>query len=301
MTSTATVWTDATRAQQLPGTIDGNGDFDFDRDEPLVDLPLMDWGFTRMFTYLDLWPRADASSVDRGDGTARKVISNSRSTDEDFYQLRVDHNLSDSDSIFGRFTRQTSVRITPPTFFWSREDFNPNFFLTVEEKKIFSPQLLNTFRAAFNRRGAGQNSFEEGLPAGLDVLKFVPEDQWQSPLGAGWTQGSISGTGASTVGVGRGWVDRKINRFQWADDVIWNRGNHSWKFGFDWQRLQHNGVNPSRPAGAYSMRSFDRFLIDGEVNRFRGDISPNSNGQRGLRWDIVGWYVQGRLANDSQP
>ena len=293
VTDTPTVWTDATRNQQLPGTIDQNGDFDFEAGAPLVDLPANGLGFDPdILPYLDLWPREDASSVDRGDGTARKTISISEATDEDFWQLRVDHNLSDSDSIFGRVTRQKSLRITPPLFFWSREDFVRNFFLTVEEKKIFSPQLLNTFRAAFNRRGAGRNSFEEGLPAGLDGLKFVPLANWQSPLGADHIQGEISRTGASTVGVGRGWVDRKINRFQWSDDVVWNRGDHSWKFGFDWQRLQHNGVNPSRPAGAYRMRSLDRFLIDGEVDRFRGDISPNSNGQRGLRWDIVGWYVQ---------
>ena len=74
--------------------------------------------------------------------------------------------------------------------------------------------------------------------------KFVPLADWQSPLGADHIQGQIARTGASTVGVGRGWVDRKINRFQWSDDVVWNRGDHSWKFDFDWQCLQHNGLNP---------------------------------------------------------
>ncbi len=287
VTSQPVVWTDATRNGLLP-LVGG---------EVVTGAPLVPYTIAPNLSvggvsYLDLWPRADASSQDTGEGTARKTISISQATDENFYQLRVDHNLSDSDSIFGRLTRQTSEQVTPPLFFWATESFAPNFFLTLEEKKIFSPHVLNTFRAAFNRRGQGQRSFEEGLDPSLDVLKFVPLANWQAPLGAQWSQGSIGGTGASGVGLGRGWVDRKINRFQWADDLVWNQGSHSWKFGFDWQVIQHNGANPSRPAGAYTFSGIEDFLLDADVSGFRGDISPNSEGVRGLRWDIFGWYVQ---------
>ncbi|MCH7802708.1 MAG: TonB-dependent receptor, partial [Acidobacteria bacterium] len=75
------------------------------------------------------------------------------------------------------------------------------------------------------------------------------------------------------------------------DDISYNRGAHSLKFGFTWKRLQLNGDNPSRPAGEFRFRSLTDFLRN--VPRdFRGDVSPEGTSIRGLRMNIVGWYIQ---------
>ncbi|MBI2822597.1 MAG: TonB-dependent receptor, partial [Acidobacteria bacterium] len=240
--------------------------------------------------YLQLWPLPGPGAQDLRDGTAREPISLKQPTDDNFYQVRVDHQLSGADSLFARYTRQKSERIRPePITRWSHRSFTYNTFVTIEEKKIFSPQLLNTFRFGFSRLGIGEESVED--PATDASLHFVPRSAWRFPLGAPPILGSINVTGVSGIGLGRGWVDRKINRFQYIDDVLFNRGAHSLKFGFNWQRLQYNGDNPSRPAGEFTFGSIGDFLR-GQPSQFRGDILPGTDSVRGIRYHIAGWYVQ---------
>lgn len=239
--------------------------------------------------YLDLWPLPGPDSVDQGDGTSRTGQFVSQPTNEDFWQARIDHNLTDANSIFGRVTRQTSRRFRQNAIpVWASEDFSPNLFLVIEDKHIFSSNFLGTFRAAFNRRGQGQFSTEDPVTT---TPRFLPEEVWRAPLGAAYVQGELSVSGVSNVGLARGWVDRKINRFQYGANMVYNRGSHSLKFGLDWQRIQYNGDNPSRPSGQYAFRSVSDFL-QGISNRFRGDILPITDSVRGLRWNIVGWYIQ---------
>lgn len=110
--------------------------------------------------YFALFPLPAAGAQDLGDGTTREAISKSQPTDEDFYQVRVDHQISDSDSIFVRFTYQDSQRFRPQDISrWKLQDFTTNRFSTIEQQHIFSPQFLNTFRFGFNRRGVGGGRF----------------------------------------------------------------------------------------------------------------------------------------------
>ena len=243
-----------------------------------------------VFPYFDLFPLPGPGATDLGNGTTRETIGLTRPTDEDFYQARVDHQFSDSDSVFGRFTYQDSSRLRPEEINrWSHEDFVINRFLTLEHQHIFSPQLLNTFRFGFNRRGIGQDSFED--PISDESLRFVPLSAWRAPLGAEYVQGRINISGLDDVGLGRAWADRKTNSFEYMDDVSYNRGSHSLKFGFTWRRIQLNGDNPSRPAGEFTFRSI-RDFVRNIPNRFRGDVSPLTDSVRGLRENIVGSYIQ---------
>jgi hypothetical protein len=103
--------------------------------------------------------------------------------------------------------------------------------------------------------------------------------------------GELNVSGVSNPGLARGWVDRKVNRFQYGADLVYNSGNHSVKFGMDWQRMQYNGDNPSRPSGQFSFSSITNFLR-GNSNRFRGDVLPITDSVRGIRWNVIGWYIQ---------
>ncbi|MBI2821035.1 MAG: TonB-dependent receptor [Acidobacteria bacterium] len=241
--------------------------------------------------YLQLWPLPGPVAIDQRDGTAREPIDLKQPTDEDFYQIRVDQQLSSADSFFVRVSRQTSERFRPePITRWGHRNFVYNTFVTLEEKKIFSASLLNTFRFGFNRRGIGEESTED--PPTDASLHFVPRSAWRFPLGAPPISGRLAVSGGlSAPGLARGWVDRKVNRFQYSDDLVYTRGAHSLKFGLNWQRIQLNGDNPSRPAGEYSFGSIEDFLR-GRPNQFRGDIAPGTDSVRGLRWNVIGWYVQ---------
>lgn len=240
--------------------------------------------------YLQLWPLPGARAQDLGDGTTREPIALKQPTDDDFYQFRVDHQLSDADSIFVRYTRQTSERLLPEVITrWVHRNFTYSTLMTLEEKKIFSPRLLNTFRFGFSRPGIGEESVED--PPTDPRLHFVPQAAWRFPLGAPPIVGSVNVTGVSGVGLGRGWVDRKINRFQYVDDLLYNLGAHSLKFGMNWQRIQYNGDNPSRPAGEFTFGTIESFLL-ARPSQFRGDILPGTDSVRGIRYSIIGWYFQ---------
>lgn len=240
--------------------------------------------------YLALWPLPGPGAEDLHDGTAREATARNRPTNEDFWQIRVDHNFSDSDSFFGRFTRQTSDQTTPGDIpQWGSRQFVYNTFVTLEEKKIVSANLLNTVRFSFNRRGLGEQS-TEATPVDPKLL-LVPPDKWLSPFGSPPVMGNISVSPVTSIGIPRGFFDRKVNYFQTADDLVHNRGAHSLKFGVDWKRNQLNGDNPSRRAGEVGFDSIQNFLR-GLANTFRGDILPTTDSVRGLRWHILGFYVQ---------
>ncbi len=239
--------------------------------------------------YLALWP-LPADAVDLGDGTARYSTTEQQPTNEDFYQGRVDHNLSNTDAIFGRVTRQVSNRSTPqPISRWVSNNKVYNTFVTSEYRKILSSSLLNTFRFGFNRRGIGDFSTE--TPGVDSSLFIVPPERWLFPMGADPIMGSLIVSGLTTAGLGRGWVDRDTNRFQFIDALVYTRGAQTWKFGIDWTLMHMGGDNPSRPGGELTFSSIDA-LLRGTPRQFRGDVLPETDWNRNLRWNQLGAYVQ---------
>jgi hypothetical protein len=228
--------------------------------------------------------------VDLGDGTARDLIPETTPTDEDFFQVRVDHNLSVSDSIFARVTRQVSSRETKQTIpVWSVLEGTYNTFLTAEHKKIFTNNFLHTFRFGYNRRGLDSEASEN---PGVDPALFtVPVENWLYPMGADPIMGGISVTNLTGVGLGRGWVDRSTNRFQFQSTSVYTRGASTWKFGVDVMHMRFGGDNPSRPAGELTFTSIDNFLR-GLPTRFRGDVLPETDFNRNMRWNTYGAFAQ---------
>jgi hypothetical protein len=238
--------------------------------------------------YLDLWPTPGPAAVDLGDGTAREAVAKTQPTDEDFFQVRVDHNISNSDAVYGRITRQVSEQVTPLDISrWSAAVRVYNTFLTVEERKIFSANLLNTFRFGFNRRGISQTSTED--PPVDPSLLLLPLDKWAP--GSKPAMGRLAVTGVSQVGFERPEVDRATNHFQFINDLVYNRGAHSLKFGGSWLRTRMYGPNPSAPGGWAIFGSIDDFLR-GRPRQFRGDFLPGTDAYRDIRWNLIGSYVQ---------
>ena len=240
--------------------------------------------------YLTLWPVAPADAVDLGDGRARYSVINAQPTHEDFYQLRVDHNFSGSDSVFGRVTRQTSGRKTPGEIArWRSDDGVYNTFATGEYKKIVSNQMLNTFRFGFNRRGITAFSYED---PGVDpAMLLVPKNKWSYPLGSVPVMGGMAVTGLTGLGIGRGWVDRYVNRFQFVDSAVYTRGGNTFKVGVDVLHMRMGGFNSARPAGNLTFGSVESLLV-GQPRQFGGGIRAEADWYRSIMWNTVGSYAQ---------
>ncbi|MBI4463629.1 MAG: carboxypeptidase regulatory-like domain-containing protein, partial [Acidobacteria bacterium] len=103
--------------------------------------------------FLDLYPLPNGQ--DFGNGTAQWQGSLNQPTREDFFSGRVDHVLSEKDTLYGRYTFRDGTTSVPfgstavPGYPGVGE--NRTQFTSVEETHVFSPTVLNTFRAAFNR------------------------------------------------------------------------------------------------------------------------------------------------------
>ena len=80
------------------------------------------------------------------------------------------------------------------------------------------------------------------------------------------------------------------NNFQFRENVTWNRGAQSLKFGGEAQILQYNLTSDFTSMGQYTFSSLDNFLI-GRVNQFNA-VVPGSDASRNLRQTSFGMYAQ---------
>jgi hypothetical protein len=157
---------------------------------------------------------------------------------------------------------------------------------SVQETHIFSPDVLNTFRAGFSRAGFNlDSSLLASFPANLDFV-----------TGAG-PGGIVIGGGVTTTGLaaltsagpnnGAG-VSNRRNLFTYTDDVLISKGIHQISFGAWFQRLQDNENSASRRLGQATFASLTTFL-QGTVSTFQVVPSPNELGWRSF---FGAWYFE---------
>src|SRR6266516_2041506 len=230
--------------------------------------------------YLDLYPLPNGA--DFGDGSARLFSNPKRPVDEDYTTGRVDHNFSNADSFFVRYTFDPAVQSTPtqyPTL--AVDSLTRSQWITLSETRICSPRVLNTARLGFNR--SYSNQFGRPLFDVKPDLLFVPGSQ----LGL-ITFRSI---GITEYGAGQGFPRRfGHNVWQATDDLTVSRGSHSLKMGMLYERTQSNGTLSRVYGGQYFFNTLDDFLAARAVE-FNGDI-PTSDNVRGWRQNLLGFYFQ---------
>lgn len=251
----------------------------------------------RVKPYLDYYPLPNGRNF--GDGTGEYLYLNRIPTNEHYVMGKVDHNFSDTDSFFVRYTLDNGKKsnLSALPIFEELRD-NRSQFVTLEEKKIVSAKLINQFRFAFNRNLAVSSS--NPLVAIDRSLQFLPVPDR--------TFGSISVTGITGWGPSAlATLDQILNRFEYADNLIYTSGRHSLKVGFKFTRLQFNVRNGVFGDGAYAFSSLVNFLTAttlsvnaklGYTNPPGGLPAPYRTGivgplpKVGLRESMVGIFVQ---------
>ena len=165
--------------------------------------------------------------------------------------VRIDKNISSRQSLFARFSYKNRQIVTAPSatcvFTYCAEAGSPlqggyntpeiDEGLTFAHNFIFTPQLLNEFRAGFNAQHTSetQSYSTEALLAQTGLTVPQPNTQWaEAP------QVLINGfmsTGAGNPGTQRGQI------IQALDNVTWTTGKHNFKFGVDFKRLTDHDDN----------------------------------------------------------
>lgn len=201
--------------------------------------------------YLNLFPVPNGR--DFGTGLAELAFPFTQTTDEDFYQLRVDHKLTTANTFFARYTFDDAER-TPPASFpaWTVIEASRNQYLTVEDTHVFTNALVNTFRFSYSRTNLFSNDrLTEEFPASLILIPGRPEPQLT--IGGMPTTGGGERPPRSSL--------QLQNLYSWSDDMSLVRGGHLLKWGVLVDRVQNLIETKSYLGGRFTFPGIRQFLL----------------------------------------
>ena len=184
-------------------------------------------------------------------------IGNER-TNQDQYDIRIDHSVSAKNQIYGRFSyaRDITSPVTPlpegsgnittgvtGLTATKAQSFASNFV------HVFNPRLLNELRVGYTRRSIDREATElDSAPSDSLHLPGIPtngafENTLPTFTIAGLQQLGPSANTASQF---------RTDVTQIFDSLAWQRGRHSFKAGLDfrWERL--DVIQPPSPTGNFS-------------------------------------------------
>jgi len=173
-------------------------------------------------------------------------VGNARSMQQ--YTIRVDHHISETDTIFGRYTYFRHHDDNGASAPWPspvvrvREDNFETRNTVVSETHAFSPTFFNEIRLGTARQYFPFQAYSFGgnWPQQLGLPSSVPSTVFPSISNGltGFTTGTVGLRGALT--------------WQFSDMVTMVRGNHSVKVGFEYRLLYGNNYQTSSPSGSYT-------------------------------------------------
>ena len=214
--------------------------------------------------------------------TAEYIFPATQPTREDFGQGRYDHQLSDSDSVFARFTASNSNRARVADYPGNVSNQNLNSRLvTLAHTRILSARALNAFRFSFNRVAPIANT------TGFPTVSGVPTVPGQALPGVS-PGNSITGYNTNVTPK----IQWLTNRFNEQDDFSLSLGAHALKIGGMLERMQFNADQPNRANGTWTFANFANFL-QAIPNNYRGTPPQTGVGSvRAMRQWFYSLYVQ---------
>ncbi len=252
-------------------------------------------------SYFTFWRPPNGPILGNGD-TAEFTFAGQQVVHENFFTARVDHKLSDRDTLFGSYFYDKTPYSSPDGL--NNVEFDTltsRQFVSVEETHIFTPSFANSIRIGGNHETVNNNQ----------SLKAINTDAARTDLGVGGSafagraasQVFISGVTPFTGGVGGSptyfyhW-----NSLQLYDDAFLTKGTHSLRFGVAVERMMLNVIADTDPNGIWrfgSLGEFDKstgaFLrstfLQNNPTKFQGGIASTLS-PRNLRQTVFGVYVQ---------
>jgi Carboxypeptidase regulatory-like domain/TonB dependent receptor-like, beta-barrel len=178
---------------------------------------------------------------------------------EDYILGRVDYDIRTNDSMFARYLIDDArVDNNPqdPLGIFPELDFTRNQYLTITERHIFSPTMVNSLHFGFVRSNENSHtalglSAAQMSAAGLasDPLDFT-RTLFSEPFRPDGQVNPFSGAGTSPVGPNPDRPEADIqDKFSGGDDLVWTHGSHSLKIGGVVTRVQFNIVHVAYSAG----------------------------------------------------
>ena len=181
-------------------------------------------------------------------------ISNPKNQiDRSNFDVRVDQIFSNKDTAFFVVDRQQQPSILPGPFggladgsgFFNGDELNTGVNSAASETHIFSPTLINEFRAGYNRLESQRSNFNSGTNVsaqlGFPGVPYVP--------GIGGLP-QLTYSDASTLGSATYLPSDEIqNTIGLTDNITWIHGKHTVTFGGEFRHEEFTIYQPAAPRG----------------------------------------------------
>ena len=201
---------------------------------------------------LNLYPAPNSAGL-FNNYASNPVIQNT----VDQFDVRIDHNFSEKDQMFGRVSWSNEPQFLPGPFMGIADGgaFNngsqtaATVNIALSETHSFSPTLINEVRLGYSRIGSSR------LQPSADDLTNIPAQYGiqgipQIELNGGLPAFSISGL--STLGSSSFLPSAEYNgTLQFAENLTKVYGGHTFKGGFEYQRIRLAILQPGWSRGQF--------------------------------------------------
>jgi hypothetical protein len=241
--------------------------------------------------FLNAYPLPTESGITNNYRRNRKEKYN-----RDGYAVKIDHKITETFSIFGRYNKDKSVRLRDnnfplgsspngldqPSGFGAGEEFGNSRGITLGSTYTFSPTIVNDARFGFNRVSIGINN--PGINGALGFSPTIAADN-------GFQQINICGACEGQVLIGV--VDPNFsqefvgdggpfyflsNNFAFSDAVTVVRGAHTFKFGGDFRVRQNSNFDGGRNGGIKGQVQYGTAVGGFVSGNYLGTIGRNDAG-----------------------
>jgi outer membrane receptor protein involved in Fe transport len=190
-----------------------------------------------------------SSCTQAADGTANNA------SQEWLFASRVDWNISPKNKLFARYKMDRGSQPTYTNFvnpIFNTVSNQPAYEGQLNDTYIVKPNLINQFIFAANWYTAyfGPANTAATLAAFPTYISGIYD---------GGSNGSAAYGGTGLLGMPAGYVDgRDVTQYQFVDDLSWVKGNHTFRFGYDFRRDDVNDYDSQQnEAGTYALYMSD--------------------------------------------
>ena len=234
---------------------------------------------------LALYPLPNGPLLGNGD-TGQYFAVRNRESRADYALVKLDHKLSPSGSLSGT-ALYDDASVEQPDSFLNKQvaDRSRRQVVMSEYSHTFGPAVVSVSRFGISRTSSDSGEIAAVLNPALDDLSlgYIP----------GFPIGSISVPGLTGTGGGPGAADYaklEFTSYQASQDLFVLRGGHSFKLGFNVERMRNDFDTPNTTGGSFSFGTLSTFLRN-VPSRF-GALYPQSDTVRSMRETLIGAYIQ---------
>jgi hypothetical protein len=238
--------------------------------------------------YMKLWPEAPAGTPVDGNGITQTFnVALPSISNENYFTARVDQKISDKDNLAASYFWDSGPQSQPdPLLNAFHQVFSRRQMASAEETHIFSPALVNSFRAGVSRVRGDINDPVSGDAVAKDTTLAI------APGAAGPPQ--IGVPGVLTTAIGLGGLNRFLHRWtsgQIHDDAFLTRRTHSLKLGFAFERMLYNITEKLSPNGRMNNYPNLAALLNNTPNRLNA-LAPGGSNAVAIRESLFAGYLQ---------